>query len=291
MSTEEMIKNWSVMEAGLKRMSSFLNSEGIHDERRLPTNAVLAVIAALYADIPKSGDKRGQDELLLKKYLWYAFFTNRYENSAATHAFSDFNVLKKIICGEAKEDKSKYSIDDVPIFADHQIVDPEELIVAEWPKRATIRGRGILAVASRLGALDFATGERLDANNIENRHYHHVFPDALLKEAGIQGTTALNCALITDKTNISIGRKEPLQYLKDRYKWASEVIVRERLQSHAIPIDELANGGYEGLSKPDKIAKIERDFDAFLSRRAELIIKAVKLLADGHQLSPSEIYA
>lgn len=291
MSTEEMIKNWSVMETGLKRMAGFLNSEGIHDERRLPTNAVLAVIAALYADIPKSGDKRGQDELLLKKYLWHSFFTNRYENSAATHAFSDFNVLKKIICAEAKEDQSKYSIDDVPIFADHQIVDPEELVVAEWPKRATIRGRGILAVASRLGALDFATGERLDANNIENRHYHHVFPDALLKEAGIDGTTALNCALITDKTNISIGRKEPLQYLKDRYKWASEVIVRERLQSHAIPIDELANGGYEGLSKVDKIAKIEKDFDAFLLKRAELIIKAVKVLAEGHQLSPSEIYA
>jgi hypothetical protein len=251
---------------------------------------VLAVIAALYADIPEAGDKRGQDELLLKKYLWHSFFTNRYENSAATHAFSDFNILKKIIRGESKDDQSKYSINDVPIFTDHRIVDPEELNIAEWPKRATIRGRGVLAVASRLGALDFATGERLDSNNIEKRHYHHVFPDALLKEANIDGTVALNCALITDKTNINIGRKEPLQYLKDRYKWVSQAIVRERLQSHAIPIDELANGGYEGLSKPEKIAKIKTDFDSFLSKRAELIIKAVRLRADGHQLSPSEIY-
>ena len=34
-------------------------------------------------DIPVSGDKLGQDELLLKRYLWHAFFTDRYENAAA----------------------------------------------------------------------------------------------------------------------------------------------------------------------------------------------------------------
>jgi len=69
-----MVKNWDIMERGLYRMGEFLKSEGIHDKQRLPTNAVLAVIAALYADIPESGDKRGKDELLLKKYLWHAFF-------------------------------------------------------------------------------------------------------------------------------------------------------------------------------------------------------------------------
>ena len=244
---------------------------------------------ALYAYVPEAGDKQGQDELLLRKYLWHAFFTDRYENSAATHAFSDFNALGEIIRGEQKPDKIKY-VGDVPIFAEHSLVELEELITAEWPKRATIRGRGILAVASRLGALDFATGERLDVNNIGHRHYHHVFPDALLKEAEIEGSLALNCALITDTTNISIGRKEPLRYLKDRYEWASETIVRERLQSHLIPIDELANGGYEGLSDSEKREKIKEDFVAFLRKRAGLIVKAVKQLAEGRQLSAPELY-
>ena len=111
-----------------------------------------------------------------------------------------------------------------------------------------------------------------------------------LKEAGIEGYLALNCALISDKTNMSIGRKDPLEYMKDRYEWASEDIVRERLQSHLIPIRELANGGYEGLSEIQKAEKLKNDFDAFIRRRAELVMKAVKLLADGHQLSPSKIY-
>jgi hypothetical protein len=290
MDRRKMIERWDVMERGLDRMAGFLKSEGIFDEKRLPTNAVLAVIAALYADIPDSGDKRGRDELVLKRYLWHAFFTDRYENSAATHAYSDFKGLQSIISGKAKPDGSAFGFDDVPIFKEYSLVDADELMTVEWPKRANIRARAVLAAASRLGALDFSTSERLDANNVDERHYHHIYPDALLKEAGVESYRALNCALIKDKTNISIGRKDPLQYLKDRYEWTSESIVRERLQSHLIPIKELANGGYEGLSKSEKEEKIKKDFELFLRKRAELVVKAAKLLAEGRQLSAGEIY-
>ena len=291
MDKREMVNHWATLERGLVRMARFLKSEGIFDESRLPTNAVLAVIAALYRDIPESGDKLGKDELLLKRYLWNAFFTDRYENSAATHAFSDFNALKRIVGGENKPDGTPYRIQDVPIFSEHTIVEAEKLMTAEWPKRTSIRGRGVLAVACRLGALDFSTGERIDKNNIASRHYHHVFPDALLKEGEIESFLALNCALITDKTNVSIGRKDPLEYLKDRYKWTTEGIVNERLQSHMIPIKELSNGGYEGLSDTEKKEKLANDFKAFLFARAKLVCDAAKRLADGHQLSVGEFYS
>ena len=125
-----------------------------------------------------------------------------------------------------KTDGTIFSIKDIPIFKDNPIVEIEELLNAECPKRATKRGRAILAVVCRLGALDFATGQVLDVNNINQRHYHHVFPDALLKEAEINSYLALNCSLIMDKTNISIGRKDPLEYMKDRYKWTTEEVVR-----------------------------------------------------------------
>jgi len=290
MDKRRMVENWDKMENGLHRMAIFLESQGIYDKQRLPTNAVLAVIAALYAYIPESGDKMGQSELLLKKYLWYAFFTERYENSAASHAFADFNALKRMITGECKPDGSNYSIEDVPIFSEQGLAEVEELITAEWPKRATIRGRGVLAVACRLGAQDFASGRQLNSDNIEERHYHHIYPDALLKEAGINSYLAMNCALIDDKTNTVIGRKDPKQYLIDRYKWTTETIVSERLQSHLIPIKELETGGYENLSDSEKNLKLAANFDAFLRRRAELVLKAVKLLAEGRQLSSSEIY-
>ena len=286
MDKRKMVEQWGTMTRGLERMAKFLHGEGIYDAQRLPTNAVLAVIAALYAEIPDAGDKRGRDELILKKYLWYAFFTDRYENSAATHAFSDFNALRGII-----RDRTIPRLEVVPIFAKNSFVDADQLIAAEWPKRATIRGRGILAVACRLGALDFSTGERLDMHNLGQRQYHHIFPDALLKESEKDSFLALNCALIRDRTNITIGRKDPLQYLKDRYEWTSEAIVRERLQSHLIPIQELANGGYEDLSKNRKIEKIKQDFDVFLRKRAELVVKAANSLAEGRQFSAKDLFS
>ncbi len=289
MDKVEMVRNWKTMELGLGRMADFLKAEGIFDRQRLPTNAVLAVIAALYADIPDSGDKRGQDELLLKRYVWHAFFTDRYENAAATNAYADYVALQRLIRGACRDDGTHYTVHDVPVFKDHELADPEELLTAEWPRRATIRGRGVLAVACRLGAQDFATGEILNAQNVENRHYHHIYPDALLKEAEIDGFVALNCALISDKTNMAIGRKDPVEYMKDRYKWTSAEIVAQRLHSHLIPIPELANGGYMGLSQSEKVTKLKQDYGAFLRRRAELVSQAVRLLAEGRLTGPSNL--
>ena len=291
MDKQEMVNSWTTLERGLQRMAHFLESEGIFDQSRLPTNAVLAVIAALYRKIPESGDQLGKDELLLKRYVWNAFFTDRYENSAATHAFSDFNALKRIVCQETKPDGSLYGIQDVPIFAEYKMAEVDELKSVKWPKGASIMGRGMLAVTCRLGAFDFSTGAPLNKNNVASRHYHHIFPDALLKEVEIDSYLALNCALITDKTNISIGKKDPLTYLKDRYEWTSETIVNERLQSHLIPINELSNGGYEGLSEADKKEKLVRDFEEFLSARAKLVCKAAKRLSEGRQLSAGDFYS
>ncbi|MHB0935103.1 MAG: GmrSD restriction endonuclease domain-containing protein [Armatimonadota bacterium] len=291
MDKRVMVQKWDIMETGLVRMAEFLRTEGIYDSQRLPTNAVLAVIAALYEKIPTAGDKRGQDELLLKKYLWYAFFTDRYENAAATHAFYDFIALKRLITGEKKADDTRYTEADVPIFSEHKLAEKEELLTADWPKRASIRGRAVLAVMCRLGALDFATGEQLNVHNIEQRQYHHVYPDALLKEAEIESFLALNCALISGNTNQTIGRKDPVAYLRDRYNWTSEEIVSERLQSHLIPIPELANGGYEELSDAAKKDKLSKDYHRFLERRAELVMHAVQLLVDGRQLSVNALFS
>ena len=66
-------------------------------------------------------------------------------------------------------------------------------------------------------------------------------------EADIGSYLALNCAFITWKTNRVIGRKDPLEYLKDRVQWAGEESVRERMKSHLIDFDLLAKANYRGL--------------------------------------------
>jgi hypothetical protein len=73
-------------------------------------------------------------------------FYRSLRNAAATHAFADFNVLKKLITNQSTKDGTPYTVDDVPIFANHNLVEAEEILTADWPNRATIRGRGVLVV-------------------------------------------------------------------------------------------------------------------------------------------------
>lgn len=293
MKKELVVENWDKMSLGLSKMANFLESQGIYDQSRLPTNAVLAVIAALYTYIPESLDAKGIAEILLKKYLWSSFFTDRYENAAASGAYSDFIALKNIITNKAKENGIAYLDSDVPVLdrSKHPLSTEDELIRVGWPKRENIRARAIMAVYSKLGAHDFADGSALTrlALTEGKRHYHHVFPAALLSEAGVPSDLALNCALITDKTNLNISNKEPFKYLKERYSWVSEEIVNSRLKSHLIPVEELKNGGYLELSSDEKIDKIKIDFENFISRRAKYVARAVSYLAEGRDISANEI--
>jgi len=81
-----------------------------------------------------------------------------------------------------------------------------------------------------------------------------------------------------------------LKYLKDRYQWVSEEIVNERLNSHLIPVTELANGGYEnGISEIERKKKIKTDFDEFLNKRASFFAYAAEQLTEGKNISSSVI--
>lgn len=293
MKKDLLVENWDKMSFGLSKMALFLESQGVYDQHRLPTNAVLAVIAALYTYMPESLDSRGAAEILLKKYLWSSFFTDRYENAAASNAYSDFIALKNLILNNKKEDGLQYSEKDVPVLdrVRYPLSGEDELVRVGWPKRENIRARAILAVYSKLGAIDFADGSVLTRQQLVDgkRHYHHVFPDALLKEAGIDSFLALNCSLITDKTNLNISNKEPYSYLSERYAWTSEENVNSRLKSHLIPIKELKNGGYHGLTEIEKIEKIKLDFNSFIAKRAKYVVKAIEKLTAGSDINASEI--
>lgn len=293
MKKDLMVENWDKMSLGLSKMAIFMESQGVYDQNRLPTNAVLSVIAALYTYIPESLDARGSFEILLRKYLWSSFFTDRYENSAASNAYNDFMALKNIVLGKSNDKGQKYAENDVPVLdrTKYPLATEDELIRVGWPKRENIRARGIMAVYTKLGAHDFADGSQLSRQALldSKRHYHHVFPDALLKEAEVESFLALNCSLITDKTNLNISNKDPYRYLSERYEWISEDIVHSRLKSHLIPIQELKNGGYEGLIKEERLEKIKIDFENFINIRAKYVVKAVSELAQGKDISANDI--
>ena len=284
MDKKQLLANWPKLERGLERMASFLEGQRVFDETRLPTNAVLAVIAASYELIPEDGDFLAKAEKLLRRYLWSAFFSDRYENAAPTRAFADFKAIKALL---KKPGFADDEIGTVPALnrVESPLADVDSLMAAGWPKAAGIEARAILAVTTYLGAIDFADHRTATYDSIQKREYHHIFPDALLSEAEIPSYLALNCALITWKTNRMIGRKDPLEYLQERIELADEGVVRERVKSHLISFDLLSKAHYAGLGGASLKQRLADDFSEFLRDRAKLVVAAMDSLTAGN--SPS----
>ncbi len=297
MDKQVLLDNWEKLERGLERMAKLLESQGIFDEARLPTNAVLAVIAAAYELVPEDGDFVAKAEKLLRCYLWSSFFTDRYENSAASRAYADFKGVKGKHRGIkdflSTPDFDEQELAEIPVLnrREHELVDVDALTAAGWPKKMGIVARGILAVSNYFGAHDFADGQSASYDNIQKREYHHIFPDALLSDAKLDSFYALNCALITWKTNRMIGRKDPLDYLKERVQWADETAVSNRLKTHLLSYDLLNQAHYQGLQGDALRAKLESDFERFKRSRAKLVHRAVQSLARGEQPSLDSVWA
>ena len=297
MDKQVLLDNWSKLETGLERMAKLLQSQRIFDAARLPTTAVLAVIAAAYELVPDHGDFVAKTEKLLRAYLWSSFFTDRYENAAATRAYADFKGVRNKHRGIkdflSTPDFNERELSEIPVLnrKEHELSGVDALMAAGWPKKTGIEARGILAVCNYFGAQDFADSQMISFENIQKREYHHIFPNKLLSEAGIESAYALNCALITWKTNRIIGRKDPLAYLKERVQWSDEETISNRLKTHLVSYELLSSKHYQGLEGEILRSKLQDDFNAFMRNRARLVKRAVEQLAMGEQPSLHSIWS
>ncbi|MCI1711071.1 MAG: DUF262 domain-containing protein [Chiayiivirga sp.] len=280
-----LVKDWPRLQKAVVRAADFLTRQHIFDAARLPTNLVFPVLAACLDSVPTEGDAAGRGERLLRAYMWSAFFTNRYEGAANTRAFQDFKALLNLL---KRSTFSPADYAEVPVMnrQDYPLPDHEQLVRVGWPKGADRMARAVLATTLYFGGWDFADGRPASYEALKAREYHHVFPDALLQEAEINSYLALNCALITWKTNRSIGRKDPLEYLKDRVEWAEEADVSQRLETHLLDYGRLAAAHYadeakQPLAGPALLAKLKPDFERFLEQRARRVAIAASKLAHG----------
>lgn len=292
---QQLVKDWSRIGRGMVRACQFLERQHIYDGRRLPTNVVLPVLAASFDAIPEDGDALGRGEHLLRAYLWSAVFTGRYEGAAATRAFQDCKALLALL-SNGKFGPKDYASVPVMDRTDYPLPNFEQLTRVGWPKGSDRMARAILAATLYFGGWDFADGRPASFDGLKTRQYHHVFPDALLQDAGIESSLALNCALITAKTNRTIGRKDPLDYLKDRVEWAGEDSVRQRLKTHLLDYTSLAAYTYVDdagklLVGDALLARLKPDFEAFLAHRARLVALTAAHLASGQQVTYESLMA
>ena len=94
-----LLENRGLILDGVGRTVSFLEEERIFDVSRLPSDVVVPVLVALWSLAPKGLDQEGKVRTILRKYLWRAFFSNRYESSTNSRALADFNELKPLVTG------------------------------------------------------------------------------------------------------------------------------------------------------------------------------------------------
>ncbi|NLI08098.1 MAG: DUF262 domain-containing protein [Thermotogaceae bacterium] len=287
-----MLNEWDSVVKSIKGMVSFLEDESIFDAQRLPSYTAIPILAALWEHLPTQPDKLGNARLLLRKYLWRAFLTSRYEQSSTSNALQDYRGLRKVLCDGAAEDV-------VPILnqESYPLPSKEMVLQADWPKRKSILGRGLLSLQLKCGAEDLADGVRATVATITSkehpREYHHLFPAATLDDAGIpdeQIFRALNCALVTWRTNRTISDKDPITYLKERADNCAlgEEEMKRRLRTHLIPYARLAVG-YDGIPDDERRGRVKNDYDAFLSARAEVLAKAAHRVCEGKALELSEL--
>lgn len=98
-----MLDEWDIVVQGIKGLVGFLEDESIFDDQRLPSYTALPIIAALWEHLPTQPDKLGNARHLLRKFLWRAFLTSRYEQSSTSNALQDYRGLRRVFCEDAKE--------------------------------------------------------------------------------------------------------------------------------------------------------------------------------------------
>ena len=261
----ELADVWDQVVVGLKRGVAFLRDEAIFNERLLPTEVILYLTSALWAQVPVDGvDQEGRARTLIRKAIWRASFTDRYLKTATTRAFADYKAMLDLIQNPAADATPDLFDED-----QYPLPDANELTRGGWPSRKDRLGRAIMAVSLHCGGYDFADGAKATAENVRSREYHHVYPRSLLEGVAPDHeiNSALNSALISWKTNRRIGAKTPMDYLAERAKDANatEVQVRHRLESHLVPYDDLIGG----------------DFAKFLKERAKLVHAPMQKLCQG----------
>lgn len=263
-----LIEDWETVVRGVQRTVSFLEEERIFDRRRLPTDVVLPPLVALWGEAPDRLDAEGEARMILRRFLWRACFTERYERASNSRTLADYRELRQLVQGRDAPtpevfDAEAFPLPDAAVFLD-----------ASWPKRKDRLARALLALSLRQGGLDLADGTPARSDNVGQREYHHLFPVAYLELVDVGESEihrALNCALITSHTNRSISAKAPFDYIAERRNGTSlgSAEVERRLGSHLIPVEPLLN----------------EDYDGFLVARAEMMHGPMLKLCAGESIT------
>ena len=276
---KKVCKDERVIFDGIEWTVEKLNELQIWQGVQLPSVVPLRVLPALHQHVPKSGQPRADANRIIKKYLWHAFLTDRYEAHVSSRLREDYKDLKKYF-------ERKINENEIKIFKEHSCPSKDEIRDEDWPKTTNRFPRAILLVCCREGAKTLSSDELLTDRSYKDRNKHHIFPKSKFPgKINNPADKVLNCLLLPKKDNEAYGDGLPgdcIKKISDSLKMASlqaEKEIKKRFKTHLIcnqSYQELVDATHSAIG--NNKANLKDVYERFINARAGEVQKKIKEL-------------
>lgn len=265
-------EHWSQMSGymnkAIEKLENLRDGFGVKDEKEIPFEPMIPVLAALLKEIDSKGNK-AEYYKKLRTWYWSAIFTLSYSQAADTQMTTDFKEMK-----EWFEDDSKLPRTVIQMRREFSLLANK---LRETQSKTSARYRGVMSLIALEGAMDFATNQTLE--NARSNDKDHLFPKARRAEfdASDDIDSIFNITWMSKDTNEFIKRaKKPSVYvpefISDKYCNKEEDFLSV-LKSHLINED-----AYKYLKKDD--------FQNFLNEREKIILEKIASIVGAENVLP-----
>ncbi len=246
-------QKWAdVAESALKKIVKFLHRQKIFSAHDVPYRTQLVPLAGIYALL---GDETEKDSVVnrIARWYWCGVLGELYGGAIETRFAKDVPEVVAWIQGGSEPSTI-------------EVAGARQSRLYSLRTRNSAAYKGIYALLMRDGALDFRSGDAIEAQHYfdENIDIHHIFPRKWYHEAGIEdriGDSIINKTPLSAKTNRIIGGRAPSKYV-------------ERLEKDGIKSDRLDNILTTHLIDP---ALLRADkFDEFIKARESALITRIE---------------
>jgi len=258
---------WEKTTECIRLSIDFIKTLGVKFIDFIPYNSFLPVIQYYFY---KSGNNSIKVEHVsyIEKWFWTATFSQRYSSSSLTLMKDDAEWIYNLSDGHLEDNVFPVSLTI------------KELMKVRMQNKSVIKN-GVLCLMALENPKDFDNGQivTLDRTNVSrsnSKENHHFFPFSLRQEFGTDSNginSLLNFVLISGRLNREISNDYPSKYLL-RYSSINSDI-ENHLLSHFIDKEALE------AAKSD-------DFQKFIQKRGEYILKKIKSVIAGGDFSEPE---
>lgn len=252
--TEHIERVWVGAQVAFKKVFDFFeNHLHLKGPRLIPNRYYFhALVSYFYQNNSPSYD-------LLKKFFWFVSFHNDDLMNSTTSLLRYVELLNK-----ARQDGN--------IELGRFLIDKQRLREASYNSKGRL-STAILALLTNQQPHDWASPDRLVLNDVyylltDKPNLHHIFPVGFISsnpgKNKVDVNSLMNIAYIPQITNLKIGEKNPINYLRDYDNNDFD----KTISGHLIPLEILKWAREESLP--------ENGLDRFIDQRVDLFLAELK---------------